>query len=191
MKPVKPVKPVEAATKIAVMGPVDPEEVTAACRSVCYGYSPGGIEGIVGRRIVIEGGSADPFRKGMKLAVLRHGPDSVTYVGQIEVLATSTRSSICDPLMVMPGISFKEGDKLLPLEELPLLFGRVEKAPSNDAIEIVFRHSQKRDRLRVYRENPTGIVECGQLKVLTADRDRAVCKVCPAPSRPRFNRAIG
>ena len=175
----KPVIPIEAVPKISVMGAVDPEEVTAACRSVNYGYSPSAIEGFFGKQIIIEGGSEESFRKGMKLAVFRRGPESVTYVGQIEVWATSANNSVCDPLTVVPGISFKEGDKFLPVDELSLLFGRVERTPSNDAIEVLFDHSQKKDRLRVYRETPTGIVECGQLKVLTANKNRAVCKVMP------------
>lgn len=155
--------------------------IFAVSRTACLGGPPIKIT-FMPRPDVFEisAGRDDGLQKGQKLAVIRDDDNTVTFLGQIEVLSAESRNfAVCRPVTLVPGVVLKEGDQVVPPEILPWLVGRVTKVTSNDAVEVLFHAAGREDRLRVYRETPRGIVECGQLKVTAADKDRCLCKALP------------
>ncbi len=138
--------------------------------------------------VAISGGSDLGIQNGHAMAVIRHGDDSVTYIGKFEVILVNSYRSICRALSVVPGVFPQRGDDLIPIERLSSLLGQVTSAPSNGEIEVSFPRMCKGDRLRVYRETPAGIAEVGRVKVVMPGKDRSVCTILPEslqiPIRP-------
>lgn len=136
-------------------------------------------------RIVISADTLDGLQKGHKLAVLRKSDNTVTYVGQIEFAEPMfpDRSDlpvwICRQVVTVPKVNLQKGDEVIPFEDLAWYVGRVEKVTNDNAVEVSLQTFGRENRLRVYRETPAGIVECCQLKVVTTEKGRSVCKVLP------------